>query len=585
MLVLQDIIYSLEIGSLRQWIFRFTLLLVVGVIGGMYMLQFNSFSSKEAMDNAQLAKNIAQGKGYVTQVIRPVAIKQMQKAGTPDDEIDLFNFPETITPPLYPFVIGGIFKVLGTDFSYPADKINRYNGYVPEKVINFFNFSCVLVSVVVFYLWMVRAFDSRVAFVSATLFTLSGIVWEFASSGLNVCLILLLVTIVGFLLNEALQASELERPMLALGLMSVASIFVGLCFLTDYVFWVFALAFIVFSFLVFSENRFVIGGVVTVVVALVITPWLIRNMMVSGSPFGLSWIHIFADNGRVPGDAIWRSMGAEVSVASGLRPLIRAFVYGLEGKLSVLVGLLGSLVAVVFGLVSLFHCFKRPWARYSHWFFGVTFFLVLASNACVFRYHQQNTWMDNNLIVTLLPPILGFGTAFLYVLLDRLNIQTILTYPIILLVCLLQVFPMAAQLKDFGRKRTVLSANFPYIVPAILFSREWLEKDEVMVSDIPWATAWYQDRVSLWLPHKKEEELFEINSSIHELTSMLMTPYTSGKSLMEIRNGEYKEWEDLILLEKLNIRIMPFVTGLPKPDQYLYLTNKESIKRMWDGLK
>ncbi len=57
-----------------------TLLLIFIVVGLIYDLRcFKNFDSAEAMDSAQLARRISQGKGYTTDFIRPFSIYLVQK--------------------------------------------------------------------------------------------------------------------------------------------------------------------------------------------------------------------------------------------------------------------------------------------------------------------------------------------------------------------------------------------------------------------------------------------------------------------------------------------------------------------------
>ena len=48
---------------------------------------------------------------------------------------------------------------------------------------------------------------------------------------------------------------------------------------------------------------------------------------------------------------------------------------------------------------------------------------------------------------------------------------------------------------------------FPPISPCI---RDWIQPDEIVASDMPWAVAWYADRKSVWIPDTPET-LFQIN--------------------------------------------------------------------------
>ena len=72
MIRVQEIIHSLEEGQWAKRIRGLVLLLLIGSLGLVYYLNLTrNFTAPEAMDAAQLARNIAEGRGYTTQFIRP----------------------------------------------------------------------------------------------------------------------------------------------------------------------------------------------------------------------------------------------------------------------------------------------------------------------------------------------------------------------------------------------------------------------------------------------------------------------------------------------------------------------------------
>ena len=71
MVTLQDLIHHLEVGTGMRFINR-TVLLVCFALGLLFLLTaydfraYRNFATQEAMDSAQLAHNISEGKGYST---------------------------------------------------------------------------------------------------------------------------------------------------------------------------------------------------------------------------------------------------------------------------------------------------------------------------------------------------------------------------------------------------------------------------------------------------------------------------------------------------------------------------------------
>src|ERR1035441_9401401 len=85
--IIQNLIHKLEVGAGARF-FRITaLLLTVMALAMRYDVQaYRNLATPEGMDAAQLARNIAGGKGYTTLFIRPLSLYLVQKhseAGTP----------------------------------------------------------------------------------------------------------------------------------------------------------------------------------------------------------------------------------------------------------------------------------------------------------------------------------------------------------------------------------------------------------------------------------------------------------------------------------------------------------------------
>ncbi|NBR69740.1 MAG: hypothetical protein EBT69_06135, partial [Verrucomicrobia bacterium] len=138
MKTLQDWVYEVEAGSIRLWLVRFALLLVVaGMAGWIGLREFNGLRTMEAMDMAQQGRQLALGKGFTTRVIRPLALWQL-RAKHGNQAPSVIDFPETLTPPLYPLLVSGVFK-LGQisklmDFEVAPEKVKAFRVYLPDYV-------------------------------------------------------------------------------------------------------------------------------------------------------------------------------------------------------------------------------------------------------------------------------------------------------------------------------------------------------------------------------------------------------------------------------------------------------------------
>ena len=77
---LQEWIHKLEEGEGTRYIKIGTLILALLAATAIYdVREFKNFSTQEAMDRAQLARNIAQGRGYTTRFVRPLSLHLVQE--------------------------------------------------------------------------------------------------------------------------------------------------------------------------------------------------------------------------------------------------------------------------------------------------------------------------------------------------------------------------------------------------------------------------------------------------------------------------------------------------------------------------
>ena len=197
---LQDVIHKLEVGGGSR-IFRIGLaVLAVAFFGVVYNWRaFKNMSTQEAMDAAQLGRNIATGKSYTTLFIRPFSIylikrRALQQAGgVPADKInDIARLkgphPDIANPPVYPVVLAGLMKV--APFEYPLSTTRPFwsnNGkfwrYKPDFIIAVFNQAIFLVVIALVFLLARRLFDAAVSWLSAGLLLGCELMWRFSTSG------------------------------------------------------------------------------------------------------------------------------------------------------------------------------------------------------------------------------------------------------------------------------------------------------------------------------------------------------------------------------------------------------------------
>ena len=141
------------------------------------------------------------------------------------------------------------------------------------------------------------------------------------------------------------------------------------------------------------------------------------------------------------------------------------------------------------------------------------------------------------------------GAAFFYILLDRLNIQMQLLHNLIV------TTTVAVTLLPLWVTLTTPTNSFyafpPYMPPLIKSLAVNAQPDEWVTTDMPWATAWYGDRGSLWLPDSVAD-FQSFYDHVCPTGIIILTPVTWSLPFSEFTQGEYKDW-------------YPFVVGLNPP--------------------
>jgi hypothetical protein len=147
-----------------------------------------------------------------------------------------------------------------------------------------------------------------------------------------------------------------------------------------------------------------------------------------------------------------------------------------------------------------------------------------------------------DLLVVLLPIVAIFGTAFFYLLLDRIPFRIKLTRGAAIgAFVILNISPMIFSMLPPRRGPYPYP---PYISPVTRSVAAYFEPDALACSDLPWAMAWDGEHRTVWLPTSLDD-FYEINDFVAPkgFQYMMLTPYLiDQKPQSEVANGEYKGW-------------------------------------------
>jgi len=561
--IVQTILYDIEVGS-----GRFLIRLIPLLVGFGFLLVFYDFSvyrglnDAQSMDNAQVARQIARGEGFTTEFLRPYALAQMRAylitqnilGGGSSDLFPLDRFPagvprilpDTYNAPGYPYLLAYWFKAIQPEFAQTIGDILKKHQYAGDRWIPEFNQLFVFLTALLVFMLSRRLFDERVAWISAVAFMLSDTVWQYSVTALSTCLLMFLVTalLVCALKIFAVSENAFENEdismmaawpwSLLLGLLLAAACLTRLHLLI-------LLAPLLIFFIALPRSHPPLFAFVAVLVIGPVALWLWHTYRVCGNPVGSNLpLLLYGGDEHFMGNEIYCTTAIpsyEQLFQDAAKKEFAGFLWHFERGWS----LLGSNPMIVLAMASFLHRFKRRQARAFQWLVaGCALGLIAVNNLCSDQPEAEGAW---NVVILLLPALVVIGSAFFFVLFDRMDLQIPLLGTLIVISTLaLTAFPMINTL--------TMPSNFynfpPYLPPIINGVGRMATPDEWVTTDMPWATAWYADRASLWLPDSITD--FEnFHDNICPTGILLLTPVTLNQSTADLRTGELKDWFPLII--------------------------------------
>lgn len=573
---LQDLVYSLDAGAglhvVRTLLFVFFTISLVVVFTAR---EFRGFDSEGAMDAAQLGRNLARSHRYVTQSVTPLSIAQVS-ANTFDGDAKIDFHPELIRPPVYPALLAGtfmFFDLIGVDLFPTSEYFQGMRIFPAEQwVIVPLNHFFVLLTGLMLYLLGRNLFSHKIGILGTLTYFMSAMVWKdsLQCEGLPV-LTFFVISAVYFALLAVNRRRE-RRPMWNWMLFYLLSVgFSALAFLTNYAAVVVIPGIALYILLMGTRTHrgFSVAFFYLLFVFLAVSPWLLRNYQVSGSPLGLAPHTALVDSARYPGDSLMRTLNPEFNLFSDLRMIRSRWAENFNEMYQNHLTTMGGGLLVAFFAVAYFYRFVRVHVHNLRWGIGLSIVMFFVGAG----YFGDR---GMNLYHIFWPFVILYGLAFFSILLDRLDLSidlyrtglTGLVVGLTALPLLITIF-MSPPPKD---------PYPPYYPRFAMKVCELLNPTEVICTDMPWATAWYGNRTSILLPSTLDE-YYEINDYRKYISGLYFTTITKNKPFVsDLLDGPEKTWFP-IMMGKLPPDL-PLKHGfqLNKNDQ-LFLT--DSVR--WGG--
>ena len=565
---IQNLIHALEVGVGVRWL-RFTALAVA--VAGLVVLYdlsaYRGFFTPEAMDAAQVARNLADGRGYVTDFIRPFSVYLIQKhnheirAGQiqTTNAVDFAQIngphPDLANPPAYPTVLAGLMKLTNPDWKAEMHEPfwsagGKFLRYKPEFCVAIFNQLLLLAAVALTFLIARKILDAPAAWLAALLTLGAEGLWKFSVSGLSTMLLLVIFLGATWCLVRIEELGRAEGIatrklfILAIG----TGVLIGIGMLTRYAFGWVIVPVAVFIGLFGGTRRPGLAISACLAFALVVTPWIIRNLAVSGTWFGTAGYAVVEGTFAFPGSRLMQAINPDMTSAYWVRPYTRKLFENLRFILQGdLLRVAGGWVMILF-LAGLLLGLRNLAARRMRYFtmtclgvFAVT--QALGKTSLSFISPEINS---ENLLVLLTPLVVIFSVVFFLTLLNQMKTPSPqIRYGVIALLVLVCCQPLIAAL--LPPKASPVSYP-PYYPPEIQKVSGWMKPDECMMSDIPWAVAWYGHHQCVWNTINSQYEFFLFNDNVKQVRALYLTLNTLDEKLFtECLQGGVDSWGNFVL--------------------------------------
>ena len=559
---IQEIIHKFEVGEGSGYLQKLALILSLLALLVFYNVrEYQGFATVEAMESAHLARQLSEGKGFTSLSLRPLALahEETQKGeGILSTSEDVLQHVDMVSPPAYPLFLSLWMRILPFEWEIPSHRSENFTRYQPEVLISFINQGLFLLNgLMVFYLGR-KLFDDSVAWMSMACFFCADLLWRYSFSGHDTMLLTtwMLLLVIGLValerasraeepdasepeeaLDSELETSPIDSPLKVqssgwfLGVACSVGLLLGLAGLTRYSFLWMLVPTSLFALLCLGKRRWLVTPVMILTALLVVAPWLARNLEVSGLPFGLRSYALYMDTADYPEDRLERSLLGEVT-APGLNQYLRKTFEKLPDISSGELPTLGGSFLPFLFFMGLLIPFNNKGLRRLRWFTlgSLVLMVVIQSLGQTYLSEQSPRINGENHLVVLAPWVFLFAVPIFYSLLDQLPLPYEGLRPAVVLsffaICSL---PLWGHLLP---PRPLPFAYPTYKPPLIQEIAQWNQPEEALMSDIPWAVAWYGNRPCYWLSRRVDPDFYGIHDERDAIEALYLTQMTTDLPFM-----------------------------------------------------
>lgn len=521
---IQEWVHWSELGGGARWILMVAVVLGGALLTGLVGIkQFRGATSEETLRQADLGWQIATGGGFTTRIKYPQTAAWLQARGQDPAAMDVF--PEVDLAPLYPLTIAAVIKVLPAGL---RDKLfftapGELNGFGGDYLVLAVNIILFWVALFLVFLLTRKLFERGAAWVALLAFAFSVGMWSGAVSITGVPLMLdLLLGIFWVLTGVAHRQEKGEESWLA---WCVVGVLAGGMFLCDYPTGVLLPVFAAYAMWVSKGvRRWLAPSLVVASALVVVSPWVVRNVVVTGSPVGLAWEGLATRLGDPTAEpnVVRTTLSAEppqVSLAKIGNKCLTAIETAFKDKL----WSSGGLFLTAFFVAGWLYGFKQPGVNRLRWL-AVACMLVLVP-----AYGAMNSGEGERVpILYLSALVVVFGAGFFVVLADSTLGESRVKWAAAALI-LVQALPLLHDLLEPRRAHFTYPPYYPGLFVSLRnsFQQAMPGQEFPWMADIPAGAAWYSG-CPVWAKTDDLADYYKISLD-RPFEALLLSPHTLDK--------------------------------------------------------
>lgn len=487
-----------------------TLVLLVAMCVFKLTLTYRGIDQPAVMDQAQIARSLANGEGFTTKFFRPIEVMEVTRQKTKNKETaDFTQLRDSNHAPLNIVAMAVALKLTGYN-NFEACRItDGGHSYAPDRVIAATSAIFFALAIMLSYMLVARLFDEVVACMTCVFMILSDLMLGYAVSGLPQMLMLCCMLGALHALLTAIHCHEREELYWAMLYVGLCFTCVGLMCLSGWMSIWPALGLLLFCGIYFrSSSSYLLVGALVLFLFLLVPG--VRNQLELGSVLGNAMLGLYNSFG---GGEEMAQRAADLNnqplQGSGF---VMNFLGYTFGQLRSLYVNMGSIIVVPFFFLALFNRYRSDgvqvfkWAVFTMWFF-----------ACIGMalFGIESPMNVSQLAVLFTPIFTAYGVSLVFNFLARnqyegasFNQMRGLTMFFMILVSagpFLSTLPKDLYMGIWlGNKSR---PHFPPYYPPALNNGlvEVTNPDDVVVTDQPWAVAWYANRRAMWIPTRVDD--------------------------------------------------------------------------------